>query len=64
MTAKTASKPEAKTPFGVRLPNDLLAALYQRAAKDRRSVTVTTELVIAAGLAALERRTPRKGRAA
>ena len=58
MAAKPPKKPGAKRLFGVRLPDEILVALHQRAEQDRRTIAVTTELVIIAGLAALRR--PRK----
>lgn len=60
-TYAMAGRPPRKL-FSVRLPHDILEAIQQRAIDDRRSIVVTTELVILAGLAAMKQQEPRKGK--
>jgi len=58
MVDKARKKPIAKRMLAVRLPDDVLVALHERAEQDRRTLTVTIEMALIAGLAAL--RSPRK----
>lgn len=50
MADKTRKKPVAKRMLAVRLPDDVLLALHERAQQDRRTLTVTIELALWAGL--------------
>jgi hypothetical protein len=53
MVEKTRKKPIAKRMLAVRLPDNVLVALHERAAQDRRTLTVTIEMALVAGLAVL-----------
>jgi predicted DNA-binding protein len=48
--------------FSVRLPEPLVDELYQRAEHDRRTISVTTEIAIKAGLMAMEQPTPKNSK--
>jgi hypothetical protein len=62
MVEKTRKKPIAKRMLAVRLPDNVLTALHERAEQDRRTLTVTIEMALVAGLAALRPR--REGKSA